>query len=66
MLKGPKFNHMSVHYGTDIGQPRRFNIAAKFASTHQSVSPHGKKIVLGNSHKRMKTKPIDNMGIFRG
>jgi len=49
MLKGPKFNHMSVHYGTDIGQPRRFNIAARIALAHQRTSRRRKKYPFANS-----------------
>jgi hypothetical protein len=56
--KGPKFQSEV----SSTGQPRRFNIAAKIADAHESVSRRGKKFDIGNSHNRMKIKRIDSTG----
>src|ERR1700744_3170537 len=47
------------------GHPRKINIAAKIGEAHESWPISAKNCSLRNSHNRMKTKSLENMGKSR-
>jgi hypothetical protein len=47
------------------GHPRKINIAVKTGEAHESCGPSLKKIDHADSHNRMKTKSLENMGKTR-